>query len=123
MHRYWNDPEVLKKLGSAMGDSVMPAELAGAAGGVPPGWPGAAGENGAAGGEAEGEEEEEEHNVHSAASTGACLIHLGTSMSAGCTLTAEPGGEAEGRRGRGTMCIPLPAQVSSFALHLFIDLT
>ncbi len=68
-HRYWNDPEVLKKLGSAMGDSVMPANLAGA-GGVPPGWP--AGENGAADGEAEGEEEEEdeEHNVHSAASTG-----------------------------------------------------
>ncbi len=67
--RYWNDPEVLKKLGSAMGDSVMPSELGGA-GGVPLGWP--AGENGAAGddaGEAEGEEDEE-HNVHSAASTG-----------------------------------------------------
>lgn len=67
-HRYWNDPEVLKKLGSAMGDSVMPADLAGASG-MPPGWP--AGENGAADGEAEGEEEEEEdYNVHSAASTG-----------------------------------------------------
>jgi len=59
--RYWNDPDVLKKLGTAMGD--MPV-------------PGAAGANGHAVGPAadadgeEEEEEEEEATVHSAASTG-----------------------------------------------------
>lgn len=68
--RYWNDPEVLKKLGSAMGDPaeiqrhMMAAQAAQAAGGQ------------AAAGEAEGgeEEEEEELTVHSAASTGVLYI-------------------------------------------------
>lgn len=59
MMKYWNDPEVLKKLGSAMGNpaeiqrQMAVAQVAGAQG--------AAGEE---------EEEEEELNVHSAASSG-----------------------------------------------------
>lgn len=70
MTRYWNDPEVLKKLGSAMGDSMegFPGAM-GPSGQMPPGWPA---ENGAAAGgeEAEAEEEEGDPTVHSAASTG-----------------------------------------------------
>lgn len=76
--RYWNDPEVLKKLGSAMGDSMEGFPGMGAGGQMPPGWPGAV-ENGAAAnakdeGEAEGEAEEA--TVHSAASTGALCCHV-----------------------------------------------
>ena len=73
--RYWNDPEVLKKLGSAMGDSMEGFPGMGA-GQMPPGFPGAV-ENGtaaAAAKEADGngdaDGEAEEPTVHSAASTG-----------------------------------------------------
>jgi hypothetical protein len=62
MMKYWNDPEVLKKLGGAMGGAFDFQAMLGEAG---------AGEEGAEG-EAAGEEEEEEEevNLHTAASDG-----------------------------------------------------
>lgn len=73
--RYWNDPEVLKKLGSAMGDSMEGFPGMGA-GQMPPGFPGAV-ENGSAAaaakeadGDGDADGEAEEPTVHSAASTG-----------------------------------------------------
>jgi hypothetical protein len=75
-YRYWNDPEVLKKLGSAMGDSMEGFPGMGA-GQMPPGFPGAV-ENGTAAaaakeadGDGDADGEAEEPTVHSAASTGA----------------------------------------------------
>ncbi len=62
--RYWNNPEVLKKLGGAMGGTFSADQLANGA---------EAGEAAAAGGQEE--EEDEEPNVHSAASTGASPLH------------------------------------------------
>ena len=59
--RYWNDPDVLKKLGTAMGDMPVPGATANGH---------AEGQAAAADGE-EGAEEDEEATVHSAASTGA----------------------------------------------------
>lgn len=56
--RYWNNPEVLKKLGGAMGGAFQNEEL---------GVDEAAGEGDEA---AEDAEEEEPANVHSAASLG-----------------------------------------------------
>lgn len=60
--RYWNNPEVLKKLGGAMGGTFSADQLAS----------GAEAEAAAAGGQEE--EEDEEPNVHSAASTGASAL-------------------------------------------------
>jgi hypothetical protein len=79
--RYWNDPEVLKKLGSAMGDSMEGFPGMGA-GQMPPGFPTGAVENGTAAaaakeadGDGDADGEAEEPTVHSAASTGALRRH------------------------------------------------
>eukprot|EP00878_Enallax_costatus_P000502 GHUV01000596.1.p1 GENE.GHUV01000596.1~~GHUV01000596.1.p1 ORF type:complete len:328 (+),score=157.40 GHUV01000596.1:205-1188(+) len=61
MMKYWNDPEVLKKLGGAMGDVFDFQAMLGE---------GAEGAEGAAEGDEAAEEEEEEVNVHTAASDG-----------------------------------------------------
>jgi hypothetical protein len=60
--RYWNDPNVLSKLGKAMGGAFETA---------PAGDDAAADAAGGEGGEEEYEEYEEELTVHSTASTGA----------------------------------------------------
>jgi hypothetical protein len=69
---------VLKKLGSAMGDSME--GFPGMGGGqMPPGFPGAVENGDAAAANEEAEEEQEEATVHSAASTGAhvlpCIVY------------------------------------------------
>ena len=77
LRRYWNDPDVLKKLGTAMGD--MPV-------------PGAASANGHAeeqAADADGEEEadeDEEATVHSAASTGERACALRPCLTTKCTI-------------------------------------
>jgi hypothetical protein len=61
--RYWNDPDVLRKLGSAMGDMPVPGTATANGHAAPADEEQAAEEDG----------EEEEATVHSAASTGVLI--------------------------------------------------
>jgi len=64
MMKYWNDPEMMQKLGKAMGGSGFDLGALGMPG--MPGIPGTVGEEG----EEEEQEDEEEDNLHAAASAG-----------------------------------------------------
>lgn len=78
--RYWNDPEMLSKLGRAMGPSFN--------------FPGLTGAEGAEGAEGEGENEDaeaEEENLHTAASAGVYSQVVATSGMLGGRHVPTPG--------------------------------